>query len=882
MSTLRRLKKDYQELLQDVDRWSIAPIDDSFMTWHGNLVANYGRFQGLILHYEILFTENYPHLPPRVSILTTLNHSNVRIGWNGRRGDICLDLLGTGGYHPKGSVPFSGWSSSYTVKTILMQMETFLFEDEIEYLDGSCVNTFYFNANESNFLTPTIEMYINQAFDSAKNYVCSKCSHTFDKPFPELICQVPERRIYQLPFSNHPSQDMTKYWEWIDNFSEEEIDKALEYFKFANFEEGKRIDTQRVKFYFNDIENNIRTSHTSDVGKKLAEVMLKMSSKMYQELTNVLEPIGLGKCHCSCSLELISCLESHGCPNCQNNFDQIKKSFLINSNVRKLLVKYQFEHPILQEWNQIYNESTQGSLEVPIDNPKELIKYTIQKTQSMGSYRDTIFLIVSMGYLEDLKPKILPNNIQLDELVQEESPINSEMIKQLETLPRELFIDIADKLTYKERTQLGHHSEILAESFKSPYFWERKELICYFNRKSYLETPLGIPISVTFFRDSETIKSMGTPMDLLSQEAFDDQQVRKSVWNQDFQVWIPLYLTEGHYNRNKGELIRRITKLYTDRRIEISENTSFEEILLAKVAIEEATPLNPTKPKPFFSYKRMLENYRKRKEKENIFKPVWALELFSTLLSSIVVEMMKGDLYISIKALETYCLVHRLFYQMSLDYPEIREIAEERIQIFKSDRKNRHKRKIENLAKFLTYFSITEKYSWKDIKDYYLEEGLKRNIYWILLANPDFHKAKNGFFFQNPKRLQASFDAVAVGKRLLVFNLYFLNKIARPPGKSLKDVARIHDYYYGKPDPDIRSKFQEDIQKIYQIKSWKDFYREIRVSYRGDGFIGNQLFWAYNDSNACGYNAKFFNNLKAQKEKIKEESEAIKLLELHT
>lgn len=68
------------------------------------------------------FPSDYPHNPPKIKPLTRIHHSHVFQEW------ICLDMLKTR-YSPE---PYSGWSTCYSVLSLLLQLQRFLLEEEYE------------------------------------------------------------------------------------------------------------------------------------------------------------------------------------------------------------------------------------------------------------------------------------------------------------------------------------------------------------------------------------------------------------------------------------------------------------------------------------------------------------------------------------------------------------------------------------------------------------------------------------------------------------------------------------------------------------------------------------------------------------------------------
>ena len=143
-----------------------------------------------------------------------------------------------------------------------------------------------------------------------------------------------------------------------------------------------------------------------------------------------------------------------------------------------------------------------------------------------------------------------------------------------------------------------------------------------------------------------------------------------------------------------------------------------------------------------------------------------------------------------------------------------------------------------------------------------MDESLDRNILWIIKAHPEFAKIKSHDELIDEIFMKQSFDITAIGKKLVAFNVYFLNNIARPKDTTLEKVMENYDYYYGKPSREIREKFQTDIKKIYQISNWKEFYNAVGLYSPVLSQLANKIYNALVYSTKKGYN----------KNEIKEES----------
>jgi hypothetical protein len=77
-------------------------------------------------------------------------------------------------------------------------------------------------------------------------------------------------------------------------------------------------------------------------------------------------------------------------------------------------------------------------------------------------------------------------------------------------------------------------------------------LECFHTKKNLIAdyaTVLGIPIEFTINPRTQASDYIYSSMDLLSHDAFKTDGVRKTVYKENFTHWLPLYLTEQHWER---------------------------------------------------------------------------------------------------------------------------------------------------------------------------------------------------------------------------------------------------------------------------------------------------------------------------------------------
>ena len=118
----KRLMKDLEEIENEkipTVGVTARPLEKDLFTWHANIRGPEGTlYEGGVFHLELVFPQSYPHHPPTISLFNTIPHPNVFGNY------ICLDMIQQHRRREEGG----GWSSAYSVQSILTQLQSFLFE----------------------------------------------------------------------------------------------------------------------------------------------------------------------------------------------------------------------------------------------------------------------------------------------------------------------------------------------------------------------------------------------------------------------------------------------------------------------------------------------------------------------------------------------------------------------------------------------------------------------------------------------------------------------------------------------------------------------------------------------------------------------------------
>lgn len=173
----------------------------------------------------------------------------------------------------------------------------------------------------------------------------------------------------------------------------------------------------------------------------------------------------------------------------------------------------------------------------------------------------------------------------------------------------------------------------------------KNELVCYYSRAHFDEPScvLGVGIHATYF-SSGGIKSLSSPLEYLSWQAFDEQHVRTSAHNtSEFSFWLPLYLNLTHFAK-------------------ASTQNLFEQ------AICKIT-----------------------KAPYSAFRPELAVAVLTKLMKTMVVNFMNESLHVSVKSLQGFCHFQRLLIMVVKKHPAVLEQINRQISAFAANEKERRK-----------------------------------------------------------------------------------------------------------------------------------------------------------------------------------------------
>ena len=225
-----------------------------------------------------------------------------------------------------------------------------------------------------------------------------------------------------------------------------------------------------------------------------------------------------------------------------------------------------------------------------------------------------------------------------------------------------------------------------------------EEFICYHSRSRLPEVALGIGVSLSRLPRTGEIRSVLPTLDLLCLRAFTKQKVRKSIDNQRFTHWLPLYFGER-------EPFQTAEQYYDEEEKEFKTKTH---------------TVNPRERLETL-FKHSLCFIAKGSTTKEL-TPEMVLEVMPKLIITHMVEMANERKHVSILALRRLINFIRLFRLAIELVPGVMEIINEKLRMFKEEEPKRVKDYTPSLGDVLAMSMVSDKFTMMDLLQGYLEE----------------------------------------------------------------------------------------------------------------------------------------------------------------
>jgi ubiquitin-protein ligase len=315
------------------------------------------------------------------------------------------------------------------------------------------------------------------------------------------------------------------------------------------------------------------------------------------------------------------------------------------------------------------------------------------------------------------------------------------------------------------------------------------KITCCVTKKNIIDdgdVSLGCPLNIKIENEKRIIVPL---LEIISYETFA-REIQKNEGKLDsysttfftsanghpYNFIIPFYLTKEHFARNK-QLINN-------------------SISVIKYGTAEGT------------------------EKYN-FKPIDAFDVLLLLCNKTIINILDNQLHESRMAVEMYIQFLRLLIEYIREYPELKQVMDEKISNFKKFESKRNKLCVPDLGEFIILLFLA-KVKYGEVRQPLMEEFFARQALWLRREKVKYNHDN----IATDTCLKNYFESRKLSCRLFVFNIYMAEKLI------FRECAIDElDKRYGFPEESVLDGFISQIIKIKtELVSLEQFIRAVRCN----------------------------------------------------
>jgi len=826
-AALRRIAKDLKELENEpLPLVSARPLDlDQPFRWHVNLRPCDGPLAGCVFHLVMNLPKDYPFRPPEIRFPTqhipSFRHPNLYGSM------ICLDILQSFiGVHDR----YSGWSTAYTVQTVLLQLASFLFETEHVPQDHG--------GTYKGRMTPRLAEQVRK---ECENFQCQECGHCFQQPHPALLPLAP------TPVTVTPMAPMS-------------VQPPLAAATICN---SRSIDVgEMVMGTVSRLQSQGMVIHLKDhpsPGWLPWKKSLRLNFHLHQEICAHVTNISSRWIF----LELVPRRSQEELMEVMQAAQEIQ-GLVVSTKSYGIFVDVGASAAGLvhiSEW-----DTDISKIEV-----KTLVQVRILEVNSPKGLR-----LTGRGgpwHKRSVDGDSRADGMSAPELSQDWPGPAVESLLQLLPLA-----------SLRQLARASRAWRLPAEEAVSIYF-DLKQLRCFHTKAAFDESDTLLGLGVAITAESTGKRHLTCDFDPLSKEAFHDLQVSQGVWKQTISYWIPMAICKSHFDRGLDQLLKSLSELGTGKVAEMTkshgigssgqqaarlcedaDHSIFDGMSFAEWQAQRKALFDRQQRDRLARAERQLtvEQWHEQKaaiaaakaqakakaqskardqamRRENMtaqafglsLDQVAAMDVLTKLMNSQIVLLMKGDVHTSEKALGGYMTFHHTLLLLKSRYQAFNEAIETRVRSFLQE-EMRHKDQVPNLGEFICLLSVSDEFTWDDLAVPILEEAFDRGVLWLVKAFPHLAMAKDS---ELEERMERTWETSTVSRQLLMFHAWFLHHIAHSRhhhhGSGLcRNASCMLERYErtkGLPLQSTVTALQKACRHFHSLQTWQDFFDAIHV-----------------------------------------------------
>lgn len=352
---------------------------------------------------------------------------------------------------------------------------------------------------------------------------------------------------------------------------------------------------------------------------------------------------------------------------------------------------------------------------------------------------------------------------------------------KLFSLPDEVVLSIFNEMETRDILAFAEAVPSIQRMVHSYDFIRIRELQCFCLKQSFMETKLGVGVAIAGGRRAV----FRSEFDLLSQDAFYQHGVRRSIQGVRFDKWLPLPLSRRHWNLVRTNATACIKGIHTAAQMEVREPSCIDVL--------------------YYFMNNIVVQFSADAEK-GFHRP----DARSTLSHA------------SEKAVEAYFALYHLLLCLATEDLNIVASANRIVARFIAG--PRTKAHFPDLGHVLVASLISDAGLTEELTFLVIKEAILRNVVWMLdTKGAGF--AELAYFEPSAVsnyRLVNTFAASPTSYRLLMF-LKLFSSAVRAPGKSLPQLRDALFDTHSAPPPGTAAKMAEQIRQIRAIDGFPGF-----------------------------------------------------------
>jgi ubiquitin-protein ligase len=354
------------------------------------------------------------------------------------------------------------------------------------------------------------------------------------------------------------------------------------------------------------------------------------------------------------------------------------------------------------------------------------------------------------------------------------------LIERILALPDELLLLILAELDTKDLLAAAKVCSKLGGFLQSYDCIRLRELQCFCFKDNFLNAKLGVGVHCAGSGRQGTFES---EFDLLSQQAFEQFRVRRSIQGLGFEHWLPLPISRRHWRSVRADV----------------------KVSLRQLGYAAAIPDDrESNEKVIYSFMNDVVIKLSREAEST-----WGDRPKSTLTHA------------SEKAVESYFSLFHLLLCLATEQPQIVRDANRLLLRFMEGHTS--KSACPNLGLLLVAVLVSDQGLTEELTMAIIKEAILRNVVWML----DYKGAGMAeLSYIEPSavsnyRLQRTFEASKVSYRILMFLALFY-KTARAEGKPIANISDDIFDMHGAPPRGTAEKLAQEIRNIRTVSHFSN------------------------------------------------------------